>query len=891
MSPVDSDGDDVTRLTTAPTVKTDSGWLSSSGAIDHGRFAPGTVLDNRYRVLGLLGRGGMGEVYRADDLRLGQQVALKFLPLLLSRDPTRLAQFHNEVRTARQVSHPNVCRVYDIGEVDGQLFITMEYVDGEDLAGLLRRIGRLPEDKGLDIARQICAGLAAAHERGVLHRDLKPANIMLDGSGKVRIMDFSLAAVGAVTDVTSGTPAYMAPEQLGGQGVTVRSDIYALGLVLYEIFTGRRAFEAKTLTELIAQHQSGTLTSPTAIVKNLDPTIETAILRCLEQNPAQRPASAIAVSASLPGGDPLAAALAAGETPSPEMVAAAGGDLATTTTAAGALWLSSAVALVLLFAFVSARYSIVSRVPLTKPPAVLSDRAEQIRASVGYTEPIRDQAGFFDYDTAYLSWAERHGSGAARWPELPKGRPAVVRYWYRTSPQTLAPFDTTGPVNEHDPPLSVNGMTNVTVDTNGRLIRFAAAPPQNEKAATVPPTPVDWQKLFNAAGLDIASFAPVQPSRTPETYADERKAWKGTLPDSTIPITVEGAGYRGRPVLFELVAPWTPSPREPSPPRPSGSLNPVVVYFLLLGAGAVAYWNVRRGRGDTRGALRVAAFMTVLLSAVWVVSPHIGDVGQEQERLFARIAFALFIGGAMYILYLGLEPFVRRAWPGMLVGWTRFVGGRIRDPIVGHDVLIGVACGAALALVTIARWVVPPMLGLSEPQPHITDFSPLFGIRGTALTLLNCTNIGMQNMLITTFEFAGFRALFELVLRRVTKRSTLGDKKMEAVFIALATMTVALVAAFGTSNPNQRLLDMLYQSISITVVLNVLLRIGIFSATVMFVTEFVLLRMPYTFDSSAFYAAQGWFAIALLLGLAATGYWMAANPATPPAARSSLLRS
>jgi len=174
----------------------------------------------------------------------------------------------------------------------------------------------------------------------------------------------------------------------------------------------------------------------------------------------------------------------------------------------------------------------------------------------------------------------------------------------------------------------------------------------------------------------------------------------------------------------------------------------------------------------------------------------------------------------MYILYLGLEPFVRRAWPGMLVGWTRFVGGRIRDPIVGHDILIGVACGAALALVTFATLVVPPMLGLSEPQPHITDFSPLFGIRGTALTLLNCTNIGMQNMLITTFEFAGFRALFELVLRRVTKRSTLGDKKMEAVFIALATMTVALVAAFGTSNPNQRLLDMLYQSISITVVLN-----------------------------------------------------------------------
>jgi len=136
---------DQTRLTpTHGPTTTSSGWLSSGGSVDHGRFAPGTMLDNRYRVLGLLGRGGMGEVYRADDLRLGQQVALKFLPEALAVDARRLAQFHNEVRTARQVSHPNVCRVYDIGEINGQLFLTMEYVDGEDLSVLLRRTGGVP---------------------------------------------------------------------------------------------------------------------------------------------------------------------------------------------------------------------------------------------------------------------------------------------------------------------------------------------------------------------------------------------------------------------------------------------------------------------------------------------------------------------------------------------------------------------------------------------------------------------------------------------------------------------------------------------------------------------------------------------------------------------------
>ena len=172
-----------------------------------GRFAPGALLAGRYRIVAALGRGGMGEVYRADDLTLGQSVALKFLPAGLARDPDRLARFHAEVRTARQVSHPHVCRVYDVGESDGQAFLTMEYIDGEDLAALLRRIGRLPEEKGIELARQLCLGLAAAHDRGVIHRDLKPANVMIDGRGQVRLTDFGLAtAIGPVEDVRPARP-------------------------------------------------------------------------------------------------------------------------------------------------------------------------------------------------------------------------------------------------------------------------------------------------------------------------------------------------------------------------------------------------------------------------------------------------------------------------------------------------------------------------------------------------------------------------------------------------------------------------------------------------------------------------------------------------------------
>ncbi len=251
-----------------------------SASLDEGRFPPGMVLADRYRIIGLIGQGGMGEVYRASDLKLGQPVALVFLPAATAENPQLLARFHAEVRIARQVSHPNVCRVYDIGEVGGSTFLSMEYVDGEDLSSLLRRIGRLPGDKAIEIARKLCAGLAAAHDKGLLHRDLKPANVMIDGRGQVLITDFGLAAfAGQIEDgqVRDGTPAYMAPEQLAGKEVSVRSDVYALGLVLHEMFTGKRAFEDGS--------KRTTPTNVTSLAKDIDPLVECVILRCLDLEP------------------------------------------------------------------------------------------------------------------------------------------------------------------------------------------------------------------------------------------------------------------------------------------------------------------------------------------------------------------------------------------------------------------------------------------------------------------------------------------------------------------------------------------------------------------------------------------------------------------------------
>jgi len=429
----------------------------------------------------------MGEVYRADDLKLGQPVALKFLPPGFNADPERLQRFLNEVRIARQVSHTNVCRIYDAGESDGQHFLSMEYVDGEDLASLLRRIGHIPKDKALEIARQLCAGLAAAHATGVLHRDLKPANIMIDGRGRARITDFGLAAVAediAGAEVYSGTPAYMAPEQLSGQGVSVRSDLYALGLVLYELFTGKKAFTAESTGELRRLQSETTPSSPSSFMQGFDPMVERVILRCLDADPARRPSSALSVAAALPGGDPLAAALAAGETPSPEMVAEAGEHGAVSPAVAwGAL--GTFLAALLGFIALVPSTSLLGMVRLDKPPEVLRERAREILRLAGHTGAPVDSLFMFEPDRDYLAdLTRRKEAGTASWDELRTGPPGGLVFWYRESPEWLAPFQAAS-VSDwmKDPPNITPGMARVALDPEGRLLSMVIVPGERTEPA------------------------------------------------------------------------------------------------------------------------------------------------------------------------------------------------------------------------------------------------------------------------------------------------------------------------------------------------------------------------------------------------------------------------
>ena len=436
-------------------------------------------------------------------------MALKFLPEATASDDRALARFYNEVRVARQVTHPNVCRVYDVGVAEGLHYISMEFVDGEDLGSLLRRIGRLPVDKAVETARKLCAGLNAAHEKGVLHRDLKPANVMIDGRGQVIIMDFGLAGLAEQLqgDVRSGTPAYMSPEQLAGTEVTVKSDIYALGLLLYEIFTGKRAFEAASLMELMQMQERAAPASITTIARDLDPSAERVIMRCLQPDPRQRPASAIAVAAGLPGGDPLAAALAAGETPSPDLVAAAGEtDGLEPKVALG--WLAAALVLIAAAMIIGPRVCITSKLNLENSPEALTRDARNHIRNFGYTAKPADSAWGLEYTEDYKAYTASHSKEAdARWQNPAAGQPPLIHFWYRESPQPLSAkrqfmcrWTTTILLSSSPAWFAWKPIP------DGKLLRFEAVPPQVEKPAP-PAAPFDWNKLFLAAGLDPSAVS------------------------------------------------------------------------------------------------------------------------------------------------------------------------------------------------------------------------------------------------------------------------------------------------------------------------------------------------------------------------------------------------
>lgn len=260
---------------------------------------PGAEFGARYRILGSLGKGGMGLVYKAHDVDLDRTVALKLVRPNLTADPEAIERFKRELLLASRISHKNVLRIHDLGDAGGVKFISMAYVDGEDLGHLLRRRGRLPVERVVQLARQLCAALDAAHTEGIVHRDLKPQNVLIDQDGNAFVSDFGLAksletGLAEMTHAGQflGTPRYMSPEQAQGRPADPRSDIYALGLILYEALTGDIPFKSDSIPHMLLQRISQKAKSPVALNPDVPDYLARIVLRCLEADPDRRYQSA-----------------------------------------------------------------------------------------------------------------------------------------------------------------------------------------------------------------------------------------------------------------------------------------------------------------------------------------------------------------------------------------------------------------------------------------------------------------------------------------------------------------------------------------------------------------------------------------------------------------------
>ena len=805
----------------------------------------GTILAGRYRIVGLLGRGGMGEVYRADDLTLGQAVALKFLPAPAASDAAALARFHNEVRTARQVSHPNVCRIHDLGDSDGEPFLTMEYVDGEDLASLLRRIGRLPADKAIESARQLCAGLAAAHDIGVLHRDLKPANVMLDGRGVVKVTDFGLASFSEqiARDDVSGTPAYMAPEQLAGGIATTATDLYALGLVLYEMFTGLPAFAPGSAADRARASREFAPPTPSAVRADIDPAVERVIVRCLDPDPAQRPTSARSVGASLPGGDPLAAALAAGETPSPQMVADAGKAGTLRPATAWALLASLAVAVAAVGA-INDRAAPYRAGLLELPPDVLRIQAAKILDRVGRSSTPHDWAAGFEFDPDVAAFLRRDGS-AARWREAESGRPGLIRFWYREGEAWIIPWSMFRLPTSTDPPPTETGAI-VQLDRAGNLQRLTTvvAPGTELSRSSVSP---DWSGLFEAAGLRLEDFESVEPTHVPPVSADVRVAWiKKGAEDPAARTRVEGAALAALPVHFEIAS---PVPRRSSfATIPVGRLAMVfgVVLSLILSAALLARRNMRLGRSDTTAAVRLALFTLSLFLPVYLFGIHHVPGVEEVTQLFKAAISPLIYAAIFWLAYVAIEPLVRRRWPDLIVSSTRLLAGRLTDPLIGRDILIGAALGTIAAALGGAHLLASAIFGLPRHfLPSAFVLVPLYSATHGVGQLVWIVQVSVQNTL-------GVMLLL-VVLTGVLRSRWLATMAFFAICVALMGV------------PDNSLASVVVQALFATLVVT---RFGILAAFAFTLFYLTCIWFPLTLNPNAFYLASSLTAIVLLLALA-----------------------
>lgn len=834
--------------TDAPTVSIPTAGLGIEDLPDES-LTPGMQMGGRYRIVTRLGRGGMGVVYHAEDLKLGEPVALKFLRGA-SASRARVAALIAEVRLGRKIAHPNVCRIHDIVEIGARHFISMEFVEGEDLDLLLKRVGRMPLRRAAQLARDICAGVRALHESGIVHRDLKPANVLVDGRGRARVSDFGLASsareVSESTSSLSGTPLYMAPEQFGGAGASVATDIYTLGLVLWELFAGERLLAATTLDEVIAFHTGGSRAHRLSTkVPDIPEAVDDVVARCLDPDPSRRPASVEEVLRALPGGDPLDAALEAGETPTPEMVAASSAGRVLSGRSAAML----VAVIVTGLAFGGWTFERSRRAQLLdrlESPAVQEERARELLGLFGIAVG-QDVAAGYAPNSVMVNHLGRRGT-PERWEPLFEPESPFQLYWFRAGPDLTA--WSPGRTTFDDPPFVTAGMSGIVLDPDGRLVRLRHVP---DRRGEEPVVVVTWEELFARAGLDPRVFEEIAPPVSPAIGADGVRAWRGASPfvrDEEL--VVVAAWLRGTPVWFDAMHVWDldvarGAESEPTPHFVRWLFGAVLV-AIGLGAYLVARRNIRRGRGDARGAWNVSIALFAAWVACWAIATELRNV---QEGL----AYGALIGACAWCAYVAVEPEVRRLWPRILIGWTKLVHGRPGDARVGREILVGMAFALALRSGTTLASSVMVHYGIPVPDPSTLS------LRGSAWGEIREV---MYNAVIAT-----------LIALSLLTALALMSKVIRRLGLGIAILTTLILVVFAPAGAGAF-------ALLLAVPLVALVREGLLACVAVYVTMFLSsdllgLRLDGWYTSQVVVAAlamtalTAWAAMAASVGQAWTG--------------------
>jgi serine/threonine-protein kinase len=595
-------------------------------------------------------------------------------------------------------------------------------------------------------------------------------------------------------------------------------------------------------------------------VRDLDPAIDRAIMRCLDPDPARRPASALGVAAALPGGDPLAAALAAGETPSPEMVAAAG-----TTSALKPLAAVSALVLIIALVVTSVVLDqselITSVVPMPKPPLLLVERAREILTLAGQEHPIADSAfGFFEPD--YRTYLIKHPELDNR-EHLRSGQPPLLHFWYRGSPTVMVPTGNQDRVSTSDPPMTISTMTMVYTDPEGRLIRMSVVPPQVDPPSSSPPQQVNWKPLFDAAGLDFAQFTAVPPEWAPAEFADARFAWTGPLPGlPNEKLRIEAASYRGKPVSFLRVAPWTRGTRQVSTIQENSRVSwsqaaaTITIFTLLIASAIIARHNVRKGRGDRRGAWQLAAFVSTIAFFVWLLNTkHLADPNVEMGRFFD--GQPLWAAGLLALLYLALEPYVRRFWPKTVVSWSRLMSRQWRDPLVGRDILFGTALGLLIHAIGLGADAINAWLGYVIP-PHLPPLDSLLGTRFVIALMGNQVFNAILNAMV---------CVFGMVILKILLRS-----EWAAVGVAIALFT--FTSSRGIGDGGSWIVNLATVVLFITIIVLTIQRLGLLSTIVLFLVNSFINSAATTLDTSRWFFGEALLPVLIIAALAVWSFYI-----------------